>query len=303
MQKIHPRVFENEPEAKKLKRFPFAGSTITIMEEERVMIESPKSETEIDTNIPPPPLTITLPTYDPNIQPISQLSLSILADAAAVAMEEDCVIIEDPSTILSSRFTRTLPSSGPSVELIANVSNLNLDKKRFHEFLLKPDSLFTLMREFHTIEDQKAFFHLVTQRTLNLNVKSLRKYLKLNFLDQVNESEFVETILPMKRDSSISKELNHFIVDLVYERDEKCEESAIKELFQRWKAGNVEHWGELKKLMWKKQNFEKEILEIQESIQHGEIKKYLEILKKYVQMISGDAVNIFEKFLNFENFH
>jgi hypothetical protein len=216
--------------------------------------------------------------------------------APTIIMDEECIMIENE---------KKHPMNELSSPEVLHGQSVKIERKQFFKFLLMPDLLLTQMREFHTLETQKSFFKMISQKALNLNVGLLKNFLREHYLKQIGESEFVEIVKQMKMDYSISRGLNHFITDLVYERNEEKEIrelNALRELFKLWKRRKFEHLKELNDLMSRDEEFiNNEVLKIKESIQHGEIKKYLEIVERFVQMISGDAVNVFEMYLKFEN--
>jgi hypothetical protein len=200
--------------------------------------------------------------------------------------------------------TTSLNENGPFCEGGDSIMVETL-KSHFFEFILKPDSFLTQIREFHSFEVQKKYLNLLVKSVANTNVSNFEKlktFLLEHYLKKVDETEFIEIVAQKKKKYLISRNLNYFIVDLVYERN-GSEEMALKELFQRWKQGNVEYFQELNDLVSKDKEFlDQKISEIDESIKNGEIKKYFEMAKEYVQMISGDATNFFEMYLMWKNF-
>jgi hypothetical protein len=211
--------------------------------------------------------------------------------------EERIMVVEEPPK------ETNLPSPAPPVTGTPELNGQTLGKKSAFEFFMNPDSLLTQMRNFHTFETEINFFNLISQQTLNLNVGSLRKFLKQHFLSQVEESEFVELVIQKYIDFTISRELHVVIIDLVYEeRNGKDQRKAVKELFQNWKQGKMEDPKELNDLMSTKvgEIVNKKLLEIQESIKNGEIKKNLDLVGRYIKLISGDAANVFDLFLELE---
>jgi hypothetical protein len=211
--------------------------------------------------------------------------------------EERIMVVEEPPK------ETNLPSPAPPVTGTPELNGQTLGKKSAFEFFMNPDSLLTQMRNFHTFETEINFFNLISQQTLNLNVGSLRKFLKQHFLSQVEESEFVELVIQKNNDFTISRELYLVIIDLVYEeRNGKDPRKAVKELFQNWKQGKMKDPNELNHLMLTKvgEIVNKKLLEIQESIKNGEIKKNLDLVGRYIQLISGDASNVFDLFLEVE---
>jgi hypothetical protein len=236
----------------------------------------------------------------PEPKKLKVISIASTSTSTVSAVEEECIMV-----IENEQETSISPPSMNEPEEKHKIQRV--EEKEIFDFLLKPDLLLNRMLEIRFLEEQKTFFDLISQRTLNLNVVWLKKLLKKHYLSQVTESEFIEIVKQKKENYSISRELNHVITDLVYEkRSENLEIrilNSFKELFQHWKQGNVGNLKELNDLMLKNQEFLKiEVSKIKESIKNGEIKKNLEIVQVYFQMISEDAGNIFQIYLKAKNF-
>jgi hypothetical protein len=246
-------------------------------------------------------VAVTSTTNAPESKKLKHIHVPVASTSAQTTipiMEEECImVVEEPPK------ETNLPSPAPPVTGTPELNGQTLGKKSAFEFFMNPDSLLTQMRNFHTFETEINFFNLISQQTLNLNVGSLRKFLKQHFLSQVEESEFVELVIQKYIDFTISRELHVVIIDLVYEeRNGKDQRKAVKELFQNWKQGKMEDPKELNDLMSTKvgEIVNKKLLEIQESIKNGEIKKNLDLVGRYIKLISGDAANVFDLFLELE---